>query len=84
MSEGFLEKVMRAVENGKIPDRLVRFGIRRLLKERLQTTMRGGAEAQEDACKSSAKKREKAPSPSSPTKPTSSTMKSPPSFFIKC
>ncbi len=48
MSEGFLEKVMRAVENGKIPDRLVRFGIRRLLKERLQRAIQGGAASQED------------------------------------
>lgn len=47
MSEGFLEKAMRAVENGKLPDGLVRFGIRRLLKERLQTASAGGAEAQE-------------------------------------
>ncbi len=48
MSNGFLEKAMRMVENGRVPDRLVRFGIRRMLKERLRDTSQGGAEAQEE------------------------------------
>lgn len=52
MSEGFLEKVMRAVENGKLPDPLVRLGIRRLLKDRLKTASEGGAEAQEERLQS--------------------------------
>lgn len=48
MSEGFLEKAMKLVEGGKVPDSVVRFGIRRLLKERLKDTSKGGAEAQEE------------------------------------
>ncbi len=39
---------MRLVEGGKVPDSVVRFGIRRLLKERLRDATRGGAEAQEE------------------------------------
>jgi cyclopropane-fatty-acyl-phospholipid synthase len=39
---------MRMVEAGKVPDRFVRLGIRRLLKERLRAASAGGAEAQED------------------------------------
>ena len=38
---------MRMVEAGNVPDRFVRFGIRRLLKERLQDASAGGSEAQE-------------------------------------
>lgn len=48
MSVGFLEKAMQLVEGGKVPDSVVRFGIRRLLKERLKDTSKGGAEAQEE------------------------------------
>lgn len=39
---------MRMVEAGNVPDAFVRFGIRRLLKDRLRDSCRGGREAQED------------------------------------
>ena len=47
MGIGFLEKALGMVEAGKVPDVVIRLGIRRLLKERLKATSLGGAEAQE-------------------------------------
>ena len=46
MGQAFLETALRFVENGRVPDALVRHGIRRLLKDRLRQTMRGGWESQ--------------------------------------
>jgi cyclopropane-fatty-acyl-phospholipid synthase len=48
MSEGFLDKAMRWMEAGKVPDGIVRLGIRKLLKDRLRDSSIGGASAQEE------------------------------------
>src|ERR1700749_1259171 len=42
-------KTMAWVETGKVPDLLIRRGIRNLLKERLREENRGGVEAQTEA-----------------------------------
>ncbi len=48
MSFHLVNTALDAIENGYLPDAAIRYGIRRLLKQRLQLESRGTCEEQQE------------------------------------